>query len=86
MKNQVRSMVGCLKYLGEKKWNLKKFAKIIKMKDLLEKEGMELGKVYTDKDLQPFKNPNKEKEMFEELDLIKSICREFNEIPRGRDN
>ncbi len=26
------------------------------------------------------------KEMFEELDLIKSICREFNEIPRGRDN
>ena len=26
-------MVGCLKYLGEKKWNLKKFAKIIKMKD-----------------------------------------------------
>ena len=33
LKNQVRSMVGCLKYLGEKKWNLKKFAKIIKMKD-----------------------------------------------------
>ena len=27
LKNQVRSMVGCLKYLGEKKWNLKKFAK-----------------------------------------------------------
>ena len=33
LKNQVRSMVGCLKYLGEKKWSLKKFAKIIKMKD-----------------------------------------------------
>ena len=33
LKNQVRSMVGCLKYLGEKKWNPKKFAKIIKMKD-----------------------------------------------------
>jgi len=26
------------------------------------------------------------KEMFEELDLIKSICREFNEIPRGSNN
>ncbi len=33
LKNQVRSMVGCLKYLGEKKWNLKKFENIIKMKD-----------------------------------------------------
>ena len=25
LQNQVRSMVGCLKYLAEKKWNLKKF-------------------------------------------------------------
>ena len=25
LRNQVRSMVGCLKYLGEKKWSLKKF-------------------------------------------------------------
>ena len=33
LKNQVRSMVGCLKYLGEKKWNLKKFQNIIIMKD-----------------------------------------------------
>ena len=33
LKNQVRSMVGCLKYLGEKKWNLKDFEKIIKHKD-----------------------------------------------------
>ena len=33
LKNQVRSMVGCLKYLGEKKWNLRKFESIIKMKD-----------------------------------------------------
>jgi len=33
LKNQVRSMVGCLKYLGEKKWNLKEFAKIVEMKD-----------------------------------------------------
>ncbi len=33
LKNQVRSMVGCLKYLGEKKWNLKKFEKIICQKD-----------------------------------------------------
>ena len=33
LKNQVRSMVGCLKYIGEKKWNLKKFENIIKKKD-----------------------------------------------------
>ena len=29
--------------------------KIIKMKDLLKKEGIELGKVYTDKTMPPFK-------------------------------
>ncbi len=33
LKNQVRSMVGCLKYLGEKKWNIKEFEKIFKKKD-----------------------------------------------------
>jgi len=33
LKNQVRSMVGCLKYLGEKKWTLKDFEKVIKIKD-----------------------------------------------------
>jgi len=33
LKNQVRSMVGCLKYLGEKKWNLRKFENVIIMKD-----------------------------------------------------
>ena len=33
LKNQVRSMVGCLKYLGEKKWNLKKFEDVFKKKD-----------------------------------------------------
>ena len=27
LQQQVRSMVGCLKYLGEKKWTLKKFDK-----------------------------------------------------------
>ncbi len=32
LKNQVRSMVGCLKYLGEKKWNLKKFENVFKSK------------------------------------------------------
>ena len=30
-------------------------SKIIKMKDLLEKEGIKLGKVYTDKTMPPFK-------------------------------
>ena len=29
---QVRSMVGCLKYLGEHKWDLIKFNKVIKSK------------------------------------------------------
>ena len=33
LKNQVRSMVGCLKYIGEKKWNLKKFENIIIKQD-----------------------------------------------------
>ena len=32
LQQQVRSMVGCLKYLGEKKWDLKKFNKIFKSK------------------------------------------------------
>ena len=32
LQNQVRSMVGCLKYLGEKKWDLKKFDKVFKSK------------------------------------------------------
>ena len=33
LKQQVRSMVGCLKYIGEKKWTLKKFTKVIKLKN-----------------------------------------------------
>ena len=28
LQTQVRSMVGCLKYLGEGKWDLKKFKKV----------------------------------------------------------
>ncbi len=32
LKQQVRSMVGCLKYLAEKKWNLKKFENVFKSK------------------------------------------------------
>ena len=32
LQQQVRSMVGCLKYLAENKWNLKKFEKIFKSK------------------------------------------------------
>jgi len=32
LQKQVRSMVGCLKYLGEKKWTLKKFDNVIKSK------------------------------------------------------
>ena len=32
LQQQVRSMVGCLKYLAEKKWNLKKFESVFKSK------------------------------------------------------
>ena len=32
LQHQVRSMVGCLKYLGEKKWDLKTFEKRFKSK------------------------------------------------------
>ena len=32
LQQQVRSMVGCLKYLAEKKWDLRKFEKIFKSK------------------------------------------------------
>jgi len=32
LQRQVRSMVGCLKYVGEKKWNLKKFIEIMNRK------------------------------------------------------
>ena len=32
LQQQVRSMVGCLKYLAEKKWNLKKFELVLKSK------------------------------------------------------
>ena len=32
LQQQVRSMVGCLKYLGEKKWSLKKFEDVINSK------------------------------------------------------
>ena len=32
LQKQVRSMVGCLKYLGENKWSLKKFESVLKSK------------------------------------------------------
>ena len=32
LQQQVRSMVGCLKYLGEEKWSLIKFKKVLKSK------------------------------------------------------
>ena len=32
LQQQVRSMVGCLKYLAEKKWNLKQFEIVFKSK------------------------------------------------------
>src|SRR6056300_1093707 len=35
LQQQVRSMVGCLKYLGEKKWTLKKIEKVLKSKKIM---------------------------------------------------
>ena len=32
LRNQVRSMVGCLIYVGQKKWSLKKFKNVFKSK------------------------------------------------------
>ena len=32
LQNQVRSIIGCLRYIGEGKWNIQKFEKIIKSK------------------------------------------------------
>ena len=32
LQQQIRSMVGCLKYLSEKKWNLNKCEKVLKLK------------------------------------------------------
>ena len=32
LQHQVRSMVGCLKYLGEQKWSLKKFESVMASK------------------------------------------------------
>ena len=33
LRNQVRSMVGCLKYLAEDKWDIKKFENVFKSKN-----------------------------------------------------
>ena len=51
LRNQVRSMVGCLKYLGENKWSLKKFKEAFNAKSRKEcappapPEGLYLAKV-----------------------------------------
>ena len=51
LQHQVRSMVGCLKYLGEKKWSLKKFESVMKSKQrslcapLAPPEGLYLSKI-----------------------------------------
>ena len=51
LQQQVRSMVGCLKYVGEKKWSLKKFENILKSKKRIlcappaPAEGLYLSKV-----------------------------------------
>ena len=51
LQQQVRSMVGCLKYLGEKKWSLRKFEKVLSSKKRIlcappaPPEGLYLAKV-----------------------------------------
>ena len=60
-------------------------AKIIKMMDLLKKEGLELGKVYTDKTMPPFKieekiNRSKVNQAFTRgVAAIRKISRKLNE-------
>ncbi len=50
--------------LEEKKFSLNEIDMLMSTFD-----GKQLGKVYTDKDLKPFENPNKEKEMFVEFGM-----------------
>ncbi len=51
LQHQVRSMVGCLKYLGEKKWSLKRFESVMKSRQrslcapLAPPEGLFLKKI-----------------------------------------
>ena len=51
LQHQVRSMVGCLKYLGEKKWSLKRFQNVMKSRQrslcapLAPPEGLYLTKI-----------------------------------------
>ena len=51
LQHQVRSMVGCLKYLGEKKWSLKRFESVMKSRQrslcapLAPPEGLYLSKI-----------------------------------------
>ena len=57
-------------------------AKIIKMKDLLKKEGFDLGRIYTDKDRPPFKINESPKE---DLNYLysrdkKQLEKEFEDI------
>ena len=33
LKNQVRSIIGCLKYVGENKWKIKDLEKVLKSKN-----------------------------------------------------
>ena len=33
LQQQVRSMVGCVKFVGEGKWNIKKFKNVLKLKN-----------------------------------------------------
>ena len=56
-------------------------AKIIKMMDLLKKEGIELGKVYTDKDMPPFKiTEGKADQSFNKIiKLLRSESRRLND-------
>ena len=57
-------LVHLRRVLEEKKFSLNEIDMLMSSFD-----GKQLGKVYTDKDLQPFKNPNKEKEMFVEFGM-----------------
>ena len=57
---------------------------MIKLKDLLKKEGIELGKVYTDKDMPPFKveegKVNKSKVMKASNDVINHMRKNIKKL------
>ena len=84
MQQQVRSMVGCLKYLSEGKWSLKDFEKVVKSKQRSKcappsPTAWAIFKKYTISYLRPYllielkQIENKDKNFFVKLNLLNSL-------------